>query len=69
MRISWATRVLIVVTAIWIITCFAGATGGRRGFDFEQFAGYGLIPPLLIWGTLWVISGFKKERQETKKKE
>jgi len=63
MQNSWQKRVLIL-TVLWILWFLRFVPE-----NIGAFAVFGLFPPLIIWGSIWVISSFKKERQKSENKE
>ncbi len=63
MQLSWQKRALIL-TVLWILWFLRFVPE-----NIGAFATFGLLPPLIIWGMIWIIRGLKKERRETDNKE
>ena len=57
-------RAGVVATALWLITMFLVAIEEAWGYDEDFwliFIGWGLIPPVVLWGIAWIMSPSKKE--------
>lgn len=58
-------RVLIVMSLLWLIIASNKAdmwsSYGRFQVHFGKFLTLGILPLIVIWGIIWVISGIKKK--------
>ena len=61
-------RLLMLMSAIWLAVVTIIIYHDFKSFRMAPFLGFGLIPLLLLWGTRWVIQGFKKEKRVELKK-
>ena len=51
------TKIIIVIFFVWLIISFIGTDGGSRRFKLEEFLVL-QIPPILIFGYLWISNKF-----------
>ncbi len=48
----------IVLSVLWVFDSFVDDTG-VRGFDMNDFVILGLVPVVIFWGLVWIVSGFR----------
>ena len=56
-RISFKQRVLVVISALWLLIAFLSALNTSDGNKAQLISGFsvlGLIPVGLIWGVIWI---------------
>lgn len=62
LRLPGWYRVLLVASVLWVTgTLISGLEGGLRGFNNDFWVGFlilGIVPIILLWGTIWIIHGF-----------
>jgi hypothetical protein len=60
-RNSGAIRLGVLISVLWVVVSFVVLEPyirSWRGHSLAEFVGIGIIPVILYWGILWVISGF-----------
>lgn len=62
-KLSWKTRVAVVVSAVWLVVWFAAAADSHR-FEVTPFLVFGVVPVILLFGIAWIARGFKGEKRK-----
>lgn len=58
MSFSGWFRLLVVVSAVWIMLALIYSHGWR------QFVLYGMLPVTMFWGIVWIEQGFRVSRKK-----
>ena len=48
----------IVLSVLWLLNSFFDDVS-VRGFDMNDFVILGLVPVVIFWGLVWIVSGFR----------
>lgn len=62
-RLGWRTRAGIVLSVVWLVAIYAITGGESHWAGF--FALIGIGPLAIIWGTAWIIGGYRAERSKS----
>ena len=54
-------RVGIVLSVLWLVGSFIVNTDSFDGLNVSYFVYYGIVPIVIFWGLVWIVSGFKSE--------
>ena len=63
----------LLITNPWVRSVSSWGREGRRGRgeaivslvnNWDEFILIGIIPPLLFWGIIWIVKGFKQNNRE-----
>ena len=57
-RSKGAIRLGVLISVLWVVGHFVASEPGSRFYGWTNFFVFGIIPVILYWGIIWVISGF-----------
>lgn len=59
MKFGWKTRVVVVLSVVWLCLVFLVADDYHR---IGQVLGLGFLPLVILWGIVWAVAGWRAQR-------